>query len=72
MGETYRDSKGYPRYADTGEAVHRKVAEKKIGRELRAHEVVHHKDGDKNNFRSENLRVTSRSHHSQMHSKYKY
>lgn len=72
MGETYRDSKGYPRFADTRELVHRKVAEKKIGRELREHEVVHHKDGDKTNFRRENLRITSRSHHSSMHSRYSY
>jgi len=72
MGETYRDSKGYPRYVDTDELVHRKVAEKNIGRELREHEVVHHKDGDKTNFRRENLRVTSRSHHSSIHNKYSY
>lgn len=72
MANMYKDSKGYWRYADTGELVHRKVAENKIGRKLRDHEVVHHKDGDKSNFRKENLRVTSRSHHSKIHSKYEY
>jgi len=72
MGKIYTDCKGYPRYTDTKELVHKKVAEKQIGRELRSHEVVHHKDGDKTNFRRENLRVTSRSHHSKMHNKYDY
>lgn len=72
MGWFFKDSKGYPRLAKTGELVHRRVAENKIGRELRSHEVVHHKDGDKSNFRRENLRVTSRSHHSKMHSRFDY
>ncbi len=72
MGNTYTDSKGYPRFKDSGKAVHRVVAENKIGRELREHEVVHHKDGDKTNFRKGNLRVTSRGHHSKIHSEYDY
>jgi hypothetical protein len=72
MGKIYIDGNGYPRYADTDELVHKKVAENKIGRELREHEVVHHKDGDKTNFRKDNLRVTSRSHHSKIHSRYDY
>ena len=53
-------------------AEHRLVAEKKIGRPLREHEVVHHKDGNKKNFSRSNLRVTSRSYHSKLHSRYKY
>jgi len=72
MGNTYIDDKGYPRWKDSERLVHRDVAENKIGRELRDHEVVHHKDGDKTNFRKENLRVTSRAHHSSMHKKYDY
>lgn len=68
----HKDSNGYWRYADSGELVHRNVAANKIGRELRDDEVVHHKDGDKSNFRRSNLRVTSRSHHAKMHSKYDY
>ena len=72
MGNTYINGKGYPKFKDSGKPVHRVVAENKIGRGLREHEVVHHKDGDKTNFRKENLRVTSRSHHSKMHSKYNY
>lgn len=72
MGNTYIDENGYPRFKDSGKAVHTAVAENKIGRKIRDHEVVHHKDGDKTNFRKENLRVTSRSHHSKIHSKYDY
>ena len=68
----FKDKKGYPRNNSTGKLVHRSVAEKKIGRPLREHEVVHHKDGDKSNFRKTNLRVTSRSHHSKLHSRYNY
>ena len=72
MGDTYFDSKGYPRFKNSGIPVHRAVAENKIGRPLKSHEVVHHKDGDKSNFRKNNLRVTSRSHHAKIHSKYDY
>jgi hypothetical protein len=68
----FKDSKGYPRSKSTGKLIHRSVAEKKIGRPLREHEVVHHKDGNKGNFRRSNLRVTSRSYHSKLHAKYKY
>lgn len=68
----FKDNKGYPRSSSTGKLIHRSVAQKKIGRPLRDNEVVHHKDGDKSNFRRTNLRVTSRSHHSKIHSKYKY
>ena len=72
MGNTYIDGNGYPRFKNSRRQVHRVVAENKIGRKLREYEVVHHRDGDKTNFRKENLRVTSRSHHSKMHSKYDY
>ena len=72
MAKTYKDSKGYPRFKNSGKTVHKAVAENKIGRKLRDDEVVHHKDGDKTNFRKENLRVTSRSHHSKLHSKFHY
>lgn len=68
----FKDNKGYPRSKTTGKLIHRSVAEKKIGRPLRVHEVVHHKDGNKGNFRRSNLRVTSRSHHAKIHTKYKY
>ena len=72
MANTYLDNKVYPRFKNSGKPVHKAVAENKIGRKLRDDEVVHHKDGDKTNFRKSNLRVTIRSHHSKIHSKYAY
>jgi len=68
----FKDRKGYPRSSSTGKLIHRSAAEKKIGRPLRKNEVVHHKDGNKSNFRRSNLRVMSRSYHSKLHAKYNY
>ena len=69
MGNFYYDKKKYPRWKDSDELVHRSVAENKIGRPLRSHEIVHHQDGDKGNFRRENLSVMSRSYHSSLKAK---
>ena len=69
MGKIYKDKKGYLRWENTGTPVHRSVAANKIGRPLRDHEVVHHRDGDKTNFRKENLGVMSSSFHSKLHAK---
>jgi hypothetical protein len=69
MGKIYTDKNGYPRWKDTGALVHRSVAAKKIGRPLRDYEVVHHQDGDKTNFRKENLSSMSRSFHSKLEAK---
>lgn len=69
MGNFFYGKKGYPRYRKSKKLVHRAVAEKKVGRPLRSHEVVHHRDGDKGNFRKSNLRVTSRSYHSKLHAR---
>ena len=46
---------------------HRYVMEKHLGRSLRRDEVVHHKDGDKQNNDIQNLEVLSLSEHSRMH-----
>lgn len=54
------DSKGYVRE-------HVLVAERCLGRFLYAHEVVHHKDGDKQNNAPENLEVLLRSEHARHH-----
>ena len=65
-----RNKSGYP-LTKKGEPMHRKVAENKIGRKLRSHEVVHHQDGDKTNFRKSNVSVMSRSFHGKLHTKIK-
>ncbi len=62
----------YPRFKDSGRVIHRIVAENMIGRKLKNYEVVHHKDGDKTNFRKTNLRVMSRSYYSKLHYKWDY
>ena len=48
-------------------AVHRDVACRKLGRPLRANEVVHHRDGNKLNNRPGNLQVMSPSQHWKVH-----
>lgn len=48
-------------------AVHRDVARKKIGRPIRAYEVVHHRDGNKLNNRPSNLQVMTRKQHWRVH-----
>lgn len=69
MAKMYKDSKGYWRFADSGKPVHRWAAEKKIGRVLREHEAVHHRDENKSNFKSGNLAVVSKSFHAKIHAK---
>jgi HNH endonuclease len=67
---TFVDDEGYLRFKDTGELVHRKVAEKKLGHPLRAVEVVHHRDRDKLDNRPENLWVfSSHRKHNRAHRK---
>jgi hypothetical protein len=55
--KTYVTGNGYRRYKDSGTYVHRNVAEKKLGRKLKAGEVVHHKDGNPLNNSPKNLKV---------------
>lgn len=50
-------------------ALHRHLVEKRIGRKLKRHEVVHHIDGDRTNNNSENLLLTTRSNHAKIHMK---
>ncbi|HOI76132.1 MAG TPA: HNH endonuclease [Methanofastidiosum sp.] len=63
----YKDKKGYPRFKDTGKLVHIAVKEKQLGGKVYPDGVVHHKDGNKNNFSRDNLIVMSRSEHSKLH-----
>jgi hypothetical protein len=69
MGNTYKGEKGYPRWSDSHRLVHRDVAKNMHG--SLGNKIVHHKDGDKSNFRKSNLRVMSRSSHSSLHAKKK-
>jgi hypothetical protein len=46
---------------------HRVVAERKIGRTLKADEVVHHKNGQKRDNRASNLGVKLRAEHTREH-----
>ena len=55
--KTYVNNNGYRVFKDSGIAVHRHVAEKKLGRPLRSGEVVHHKDRNKQNNTVNNLAV---------------
>ncbi|MFW9780604.1 MAG: HNH endonuclease [Candidatus Heimdallarchaeota archaeon] len=57
MVKWFRDKKGYKRYSDSGKAVHRHVAERKLGRKLRKGEVVHHINRNKSDNRRKNLWV---------------
>ena len=67
MGNKYIDQKGYPRWKDSGRLVHRTVAANKVGGRLFSNVVVHHIDGNKMNFRKDNLWVMSRSAHARLH-----
>jgi hypothetical protein len=68
MGNTHKDRKGYPRWNDSNRLVHRDVARNMFG-SIGEGRVVHHRDGDKSNFRRSNLTVMDRSDHSSYHAK---
>ena len=63
MGKFYYDNKGYPRWRDSDELVHRTVSKPK------GDQVVHHKDENPMNFRKSNLVNMDRSSHSTLHVK---
>ena len=66
--KTYVDEKGYRRFVDSGNFVHRWVAETYvIHRRLRPGEVVHHIDGNKQNNSPENLEVMDWTEHNDLH-----
>jgi hypothetical protein len=68
----YIDSRGYSRFADTGELVHIAVAEAILGRPLKRNEEVHHVDGNTTNNLPSNLKVMSAGAHRFLHSRQRY
>lgn len=63
----YIDKKGYPRWKFNNKLVHRTVAANKVGGKIFSGMVVHHIDGNKRNFRKNNLWIMTRSAHSRLH-----
>jgi len=60
-------TKGYVLFL--GRHHHRTVAEQKLGRKLKPLEIVHHKDGNKQNNTPENLEIITQSQHVNIHRK---
>lgn len=74
LGESHYEhgtNKGYRRLGrDKGRRLeHIYIAEQRLGRRLFKDEVVHHKDGNKQNNSLENLVVLTRSAHAKLHIK---
>lgn len=68
-----RESKSYRMMSINGACVrvHRYVMEQHLGRKLRSDEVVHHKDGNKQNNDISNLEIVSPSEHPYKHCSYR-
>jgi hypothetical protein len=58
----YIDENGYFRFKETHVLVHRWAAEQKLGRKLRAGEMVYHRDHNKQNNLPGNLYITNEYH----------
>jgi hypothetical protein len=69
MGLFFYDKKGYPRWRDSKKLVHRTVAANMVGGRIWGGWVVHHKDGNKKNFRKNNLVIMTRSAHAKLHAR---
>lgn len=70
-GGTFIDQSGYIRVRGMRgmPLQHRLIAERVIGRKLRAVEVVHHINGNKQDNRNENLLVCTNSYHRLIHTR---
>jgi len=67
MKLTYIDKNGYPRWINSGGLVHRAVAKNLLGETIPNGMVVHHIDGNKQNFRKSNLAIMTRAAHYKLH-----
>ena len=65
--DMYTDQNGYLRYCDSHYLVHRREMEKKLGRLLGKGEIVHHRNGNKQDNRPENLGLTTPKEHFKIH-----
>ena len=63
----YIDNKNYPTYIATKRRIHSEQMRMWLGRDLKKDEVVHQKDGNKMNWRKDNLELMTRSAHSRLH-----
>lgn len=72
MTNTYLDSRGYYRFKGSKKLIHRSVAEALIlKRPLKKGEVVHHKNGNRQDNRPENLQVMSKTDHDRHHRRFR-
>ena len=65
----FKDNKGYPRWNNSGKLLHRTVASNMIGGSIGRGRVVQHRDGNKSNFKQNNLTVMSGRSHSSLHAR---